>query len=93
MIGTMYCPPQVRSGLSVDEIPLEKNMQPDTKRSPRIFAYDVKTSASSMSPNFPSCASAIPPILMRFRVDKKRDRPVCDMRGKGVMKKIAKRKR
>ena len=68
--GTMYCPPQLRSGLSVDEDPAEKNMQAETKRSPKTLAYDVKTSARSMSPNLPSAASAILPMLTRFNVDR-----------------------
>lgn len=68
--GTIYWPPQLRSGLSVDEEPEEINIQRETKRSPRTLAYDVKTSARSMSPNFPSAASAILPTLTRFKVDK-----------------------
>jgi len=36
--GTMYAPPQLRSGLSVDETPGEKNMHPATNQSPKTFA-------------------------------------------------------
>lgn len=70
MNGTRYWPPQLRSGASVDEEPEEKNIQTAMKRSPRTLAYDVKTSARRMSPNFPSAASAILPMLTRFRVDR-----------------------
>ena len=38
MSGTTYAPPQLRSGLSVDETPGEMNMHIDTKRSPRTLA-------------------------------------------------------
>ena len=72
MIGTRYVPPQARSGLSVDEYLLETSMQPETNKSPKTLAYDVSTSASRMSPNLPSCASAIPPMLTRFRVERNR---------------------
>ena len=50
MNGTKYAPPQFRSGLSVEEMPGDRNMHPDTNKSPRTLAYDVKTSAKSMSP-------------------------------------------
>lgn len=36
--GTMYAPPQLRSGLSVDETPGVMNMHIETNRSPRILA-------------------------------------------------------
>lgn len=72
MIGTRKVPPQARSGLSVDEYLLETSMQPDTNRSPKTLAYDVSTSANSISPNLPSCVSAIPPMLIRFRVERNR---------------------
>ena len=72
MIGTRYVPPQARSGLSVDEYLLDTSMQPDTKRSPKTLEYDVSTSAKRISPNLPSCASAIPPMLIRFKVERNR---------------------
>ena len=72
IIGTRNAPPQPRSGLAVDECLLDRNIHPDTKRSPRTLAYDVRTSASIMSPNLPSCASAILPMLIRFKVDRNR---------------------
>ena len=36
--GTKYEPPQALSGLAVEEYFVEKNMQEDTKRSPRTLA-------------------------------------------------------
>ena len=38
MRGTMYAPPQLRSGLSVEDTPGETNMHVDTNRSPRTLA-------------------------------------------------------
>ena len=35
--GTTYFPPQFRSGLSVEEVPMVKNMHADTNRSPRTL--------------------------------------------------------
>jgi hypothetical protein len=78
MNGTTYAPPQLRSGLSVEDFPFDRSMHNDTKRSPNTLAYEVKASASNMSPNFPSCASAIPPTLMRFSVLRNLYRPVFD---------------
>lgn len=91
--GTIYAPPHPLSGFAVDETPDEKNMHSDTNKSPSTFAYDVKTSASKMSPNFPSCASAIPPILTRFKVWMNRERPTGEKRLIGTRKSTAKRKR
>ena len=78
--GTRTEPPQPRSGLDVEEYLLERNMQPETNKSPRTLAYEVNTSASKISPNFPSCVSAIPPILTRRRVAKNRYLPALDSR-------------
>lgn len=75
MIGTMYFPPHPLSGLSVEDFPEERNMHSETNRSPSTFAYEVRASASRISPNLPSCASAIPPMLIRFRVVRNRWRP------------------
>ncbi len=91
--GTMYFPPQFRSGLSVEEIPIVKNMHADTNRSPRTLEYEVNTSARRMSPNLPSCASAIPPILTRFKVLRNQYRPVRERRCKGTMKKMTRTNR
>jgi hypothetical protein len=38
IIGTMYAPPQLRSGLSVEETPGDMNMQPATNKSPKTLA-------------------------------------------------------
>ena len=92
-IGTRNAPPQPRSGLAVDECLLDKSMHSDTKRSPSTLAYDVRTSASKMSPNLPSCASAIPPILTLFKVVRKRYRPAFERRCRGKMKKTARENR
>ena len=91
--GTMYFPPQFRSGLSVDDVPIVKNMHAETNRSPRTLEYDVNTSARSISPNFPSFASAIPPILTRFKVLRNQYRPVRERRCRGTMKKTTRRNR
>jgi hypothetical protein len=76
--GTIYCPPQLRSGFPVDEWRDEKNMHADTNISPNTFAYDVKTSARSISANLPSFAAAMPPTLTRLRIERKRKRPVLE---------------
>ncbi len=89
--GTTYFPPQFLSGLSVEEVPMVKNMHADTNRSPSTLEYDVNTSASSMSPNFPSFASAIPPTLTRFKVLRNQYRPVRERRFKGTTKNMARR--
>lgn len=93
MRGTMYAPPQPLSGLPVEDTPDEKNIQIETNRSPRTLAYDVSTSANRISPNFPSCASAIPPTLTLLRVWTKRDRPTAENRLIGRMRSKASRKR
>lgn len=54
IMGTIYCPPHPLSGLSVEDFPDERNMHNETKRSPSTLEYEVRTSASKMSPNFPS---------------------------------------
>lgn len=61
-------------------------MHSETNRSPRTFAYDVSASASSMSPNFPSAASAMPPTLMRLSVANVLLRPARETKGRGAMK-------
>lgn len=91
--GTTYFPPQFRSGLSVEEVPIVKNMHADTNRSPSTLAYDVNTSARSISPNFPSFASAIPPTLTRFKVLRNQYRPVRERRFKGRTKNMERKKR
>lgn len=91
--GTIYWPPQPRSGSAVDEDPKDTNIHAETKRSPRTFAYDVKTSARSMSPNFPSCASAIRPMLTRLRVERNQYRPVRDSCWNGTIKRTTRRNR
>lgn len=93
IIGTMNIPPQLRFGLAVLECWLVKNMHMVTKRSPRIFAYDVKASDSKMSPNLPSCASASPPMLIRRRVWRNRYLPAFDHCCKGIMNAITSRRR
>lgn len=93
IMGTKYWPPQLRSGLSVDEDPTDTNMHAEMNRSPRTLAYEVRTSARSMSPNFPSCASAIRPILTRLRVERNQYRPVRESRWYGIMKRRTRRKR
>lgn len=65
IIGTRYWPPHPLSGLLVAEPSARKNMHRETNRSAIIFAYDVNTSASNISPNFPSCDCARPPIETR----------------------------
>lgn len=64
----------------------EKNMHSETNKSPKTFAYDVSASASRTSPNFPSAASAIPPMLIRFSVAKVLLRPARETKGRGAMK-------
>lgn len=93
IIGTKYGPPQPRSGFAVEDDVLESNIHSDTKRSPRTLAYDVRTSASNMSPNLPSCASAIPPRLTLFKVVRNRYRPDLERRLRGRMKSTARSKR
>jgi len=66
--GTIYAPPQPRSGRSVLLTPHEKNIHKDTNRSPKTLEYEVSTSARRISPNLPSWASAMPPIETRLRV-------------------------
>lgn len=83
MSGTMKTPPQVLSGLPVLECFLEMNMHSATNKSPMTFAYDVNASAINISPNFPSCASAKPPMLILFSVATKRDRPLSESLGIG----------
>lgn len=46
-----------------------------------------------MSPNLPSAASAMPPILMRFRVERVRLRPARETKGSGAMKPITRTRR
>lgn len=76
MIGRRYGPPQPRSGRPV-ALPLcRRNMHSEMTRSAMTLAYEVNTSASRMSPNFPSCECAMPPTLTRFRVERKRRRPL-----------------
>lgn len=91
--GTKYWPPQLRSGLPVDEDPNDTNMHAEMNRSPSTLAYDVKTSARSMSPNLPSWASAICPMLTRLRVERNQYRPVRESRWSGIMKRKMRRKR
>ena len=91
--GMMYCPPQFRSGLSVEETPVERNMQTEMKRSPSTLAYEVRASARSISPNFPSWTSAMRPILMRFKVERNQYRPVRESLWKGMIKKTTSKKR
>jgi hypothetical protein len=91
--GTMYDPPQPRSGFPVDEAPGVTNMHKATNRSPSTFAYDVNTSANKMSPNLPSCASAIPPMHTRFKVERKRKRPDRERDWMGRKKTSTRRKR
>ena len=93
MIGTAYAPPHPRSGLSVLLIPDEKNMHKETNRSPNTLAYEVNTSARRISPNFPSWASAIPPIETRLSVWMNRVRPVGENRWRGSVKSTARRRR
>ena len=82
----MYAPPQLRSGMAVEETPGEKNMHCEMKRSPSGFARDVSASAAKRSPNLPFCVSAILPIDILLRVESSLDRPVCDDRGIGTKK-------
>ncbi len=85
MMGRRYWPPHALSGRCVAEPSFWKNMQRETKRSAMIFAYDVNTSASRISPNFPCPVCAKPPIETRFRIVRKRVRPSKDNRRKGRM--------
>jgi hypothetical protein len=64
----------------------EKNMHSETNRSPSTLAYEVSASASRMSPNLPSAASAMPPMLMRFSVARVLLRPARETKGRGAMK-------
>ena len=84
--GTKYAPPQPRSGIAVEEIPGEKNMHCEMKRSPRGLAREVRASAARRSPNRPFCVSAILPIAILLNVDSVRDRPECEVRGIGIRK-------
>src|SRR5690242_5069007 len=86
MKGTQNAPPQLRFGGPVLLCEEEKNMHSETNRSPSTFAYDVNASASRMSPNFPSAASAIPPMLIRFKVLNVLLRPARETKGRGAMK-------
>ena len=84
MMGTRNWPPHALSGRLVAEpFGPEKNIHSDTKRSAIIFAYDVSTSARSMSPNFPCPACANPPTETRFSIERKRRRPEEENRERG----------
>ncbi len=86
MNGTQNAPPQLRFGGPVLLFEDEKNIHSETNRSPRTLAYDVNASASRISPNLPSAASAIPPMLMRFNVPSVLLRPARETKGRGTMK-------
>ena len=92
MRGTRYCPPHPLSGFAVDTL-LEKSMHVDTNRSPSTLAYEVRTSASRMSPNLPSWTSASPPSETLRRVVRKRERPAWERRRRGMRKERNRKKR
>ena len=86
MKGTQNAPPQLRFGGPVLLCPEEKNMHSETNKSPSTLAYDVSASASRMSPNFPSAASAMPPMDIRFNVASVLLRPARETKGSGAIK-------
>ena len=74
MNGTTIAPPQPLSGLAVVRWPVN-SMQKATKTSDSGLAYEVRASARSTSPNFPSSVFASPPIDIRRNVDRNLKRP------------------
>lgn len=61
-------------------------MHCEMKKSPRGLAKDVRASAARRSPNLPFWVSAMLPIEILLMVDSNLERPVCDVRGIGMMK-------